>query len=128
MKTFHLLFFCVMLIFAILQWNDVDAPIWLAIYLATAVLALIVYKEICIPCCVAWATMVVLLNIYLLIGVIPGLNILLTNNTYTEIFSAMDDNKLYIEQSREVLGLFIILVYCLGILLNQFCKHINKTK
>ena len=117
-----------MLIFAILQWNDVEAPIWLAIYLATAVLALIVYKEICIPCCIAWATMVIIFNIYLLIGVIPDLNILLTNNTYTEIFSAMDDNKPYIEQSREVLGLFIIFAYCLVILIRQLYKHINKTK
>ncbi len=128
MKKIHLLFFYVMLIFAALQWNDVDAPIWLVIYLATAILAFIAYKEFCIPCCVAWATIVIILNIYLLIGVIPGLNNLLTNDNYTEIFSAMDDDKLYIEEAREFLGLFITLGYCIVTLILQIYVHKNKSK
>ena len=128
MKNFHLLFFFIMLFFAALQWNDIDAPIWLVIYLTTAILAFIVYKEICIPCCIAWAIAIMVLTVYILIGVLPGLNMLISNNAYYEIFFAMSDDKPYIEQTRESLGLFIILVYCSSVLILLFKKHNNNLK
>ena len=117
-----------MLFFAALQWNDVDAPIWVTIYLITAILALGMYKEICLPCSAAWATMIILLSIYMLVGTIPGLNNLSINNAYDEIFLAMSDEKLYIEQTREFLGLSIIVTYCFGVLISLFYKQMIKTK
>ena len=122
MKFFHLLFFFLMLFFAALQWNDIDAPIWLVIYLTTAFLAFIIYREICIPCCIAWATAVMMLTVYTLIDVLPGLNALISNNAYNEIFSTMSDDKPYIEQTREFFGLLIILMYCSSVLILLYKK------
>ena len=119
MKYFHLLVFCMMLIFTALQWNDVDAGIWIVIYSVTAILAFISYKKICRPCTVLWAILVGIFAIYMLIGTAPGLSDLVSRNAYSEIFFAMDDNKPYIEQTREALGLFIILTYCLCVLIFQ---------
>ena len=84
---FDEIFFFLMLFFAALQWNDIDAPIWISIYLVTALLALITYKQICLTCSVAWALVTTLLASYMLIGVAPGIINFLESNTYTEIFS-----------------------------------------
>lgn len=111
-----------MLVFAALQWNDVDAPIWVSIYLVTALLALITYKQICLTCSVAWALVTTLLASYMLIGLAPGIVNFLEANTYTEIFFAMSDDKPYIEQAREALGLLLILFYSAGILINTCTK------
>ncbi len=116
-----------MLVFAVLQWNDVDANTWIVIYLATAILATIAYKNICQPCTITWAFLVSLFAIFMLIGVAPGLSDLIAKNAYTDIFFAMDDNKPYIEQTREALGLFIILIYCFSVLVFQL-KNNSKTK
>ncbi len=122
MKRFHLAILFLMLIFAALQWNDVDAPIWVSIYLITALLALITYKEICLTCSLAWALVTTLLASYMLIGLAPGIVSFLESNTYTEIFFAMSDEKPYIEQTREALGLLIILFYSAGILIHTCIK------
>lgn len=112
-----------MVLFAVLQWNDIDAPIWICIYLTTALLALITYKEICLPCTIAWTIMVVIFAIYMLMGVIPAVFNLLENNAYAEIFFAMNNSKPHIEQTREALGLLIILFYCATILIHIYTKQ-----
>ena len=111
-----------MLIFAALQWNDVDAPIWISIYLIAALLALITYKKICLTCSVAWALVTTLLASYMLFGLAPGIVSFLESNTYTEIFFSMSDDKPHIEQTREALGLLIILFYSAGILIHTCIK------
>lgn len=111
-----------MLIFAALQWNDVDAPIWISIYLVTALLALITYKKICLTCSIAWALVTTLLASYMLIGLAPEIVSFLESNTYTEIFFAMSNDKPHIEQTREALGLLIILFYSTGILIHSCIK------
>ncbi len=108
--------------FAALQWNDIDASIWISMYLTSAILALIAYKEICLPCMVAWTILVALFATYLLIGVATGTATLIENNAYTDIFFAMDDSKPHIEQTREVLGLLIILFHCTYTLINICIK------
>lgn len=117
-----------MILFAALQWNDIDGPIWVCIYLATSVLALIAYKEICLPCTIAWTIMVAILSIYMLMGIIPGVFNLIENNAYAEILFAMDDSKPHIEQMREALGLLIILFYCTSALIHTYMnqKHTSQ--
>ncbi len=114
-----------MVIFAILQWNDADGLIWICIYLAAALLALLVYNEICLPCTIAWASLTILFACYMIIALAPGLVNFIEANTYTEIFFSMNDEKPYIEQTREVLGLSIVLLYSVSILIHIF-KRRNK--
>ncbi len=57
MKVLHILFIILMLSFAAIQWNDPDHLKWIAIYFATALLALITYTGICKFCVQAWAIM-----------------------------------------------------------------------
>lgn len=122
MKHFHLVVLLIMLIFSALQWNDVDAPVWISIYLITALLALITYKQICLTCSIASALVTTLFASYMLIGLAPGIVSFLESNTYTEIFFAMSNDKPYIEKMRETLGLFIILLYSVGILVHNCIK------
>lgn len=102
-----------MLIFAVLQWNDPDRVIWIAIYLATALLALITYIEVCKPCIQACAIILGIACLIMLMQAVPGAITYLQTSNYAEIFSPMIENKPYIEQVREFLGLLIVLVYCI---------------
>ena len=122
MKYLHLVILSLMLIFAVLQWNDIDGPIWMLVYIATAFLALLAYKQSCIPCTMAWALIVTLSAIHMLVGVSPGVITFLETNAYTEIFFPMNEKKPYIEQTREALGLLIILFYCVIALLQSYKK------
>jgi len=115
-----------MILFAALQWNDIDAPIWIFIYLATALLALISYKQICLACATAWTLVIILLATYMLVGIAPGVVNFMESNIYTEIFFGMNDTKPYIEQTREALGLLIILFYCTSILIHTYIKKIHN--
>ncbi|MGH1537110.1 MAG: transmembrane 220 family protein [Gammaproteobacteria bacterium] len=111
-----------MVIFAILQWNDADGLIWICIYLAAALLALLVYIGNCQPCTIAWASLTSLFACYMIIALVPGLVDFIEANAYTEIFFNMNDEKPYIEQTREILGLFIVLFYSAGILIHVYKK------
>ena len=122
MKYFHLVLLFIMILFTALQWNDIDGPIWIFIYLATALLALITYKQICLACTIAWTLIIILLGSFMLIAVVPGIVNFLEANAYTEIFFVMNDDKPYIELMREALGLTIILLYCVSILIHTFLK------
>lgn len=123
MKRFHLFILLIMLLFAALQWNDNDGLIWMALYLIAALLAFIAYKEICLPCTLAWAAMVSLLTLYMLIAVSPSLIEVIKTNAFTEILLTMSNNKPYIEQTREALGLLIILFYCCSIFIYTYVKR-----
>lgn len=112
-----------MIIFALLQWNDLDGQLWICIYLATALLALLIYNNICLPCIIAWASLLVIFSGYMLIGLVPTLVDFIDANAYTEIFFGMSDDKPYIEQAREILGLLIILIYSIGNLIHIYLKR-----
>ncbi len=122
MKYFHLAFLFLMVLFALLQWNDIDRLIWLSIYLAAALLAFLTYKKNCQPCIIAWACLIIVFAGYMLIAVIPGVANTLEPNAYTDIFFSMHD-KTYMEQTREALGLLIILFYSICILIQIYMKQ-----
>jgi len=119
MKQFHLLIFIFMLIFAALQYNDIDAAIWFSVYSTAAILAGITYAEVCRICGIAWACLLIIFTSYLLIALAPGISDYFEANAYTEIFFTMRDDKPYIEQTREAMGLIIVLIYCIFILIHS---------
>lgn len=114
-----------MIIFAALQWNDIDSFLWLSIYLAAALLAFISYTYICQVCAIAWACILILFSVYLLVALAPGITDYLEANAYTEIFFGMNDEKPYIEQMREALGLVIVMLYSVLVLIESYIKR-NK--
>ena len=101
-----------MLSFATLQWKDPDRLIWIGIYFATSLLALIAYTYICKSCIQGWATMLSIITLLILIQVFPGVIIYFQVSNYGEIITSMTEDKSYIEQVREFIGLLIVLIYC----------------
>ena len=108
-----------MLSFTALQWNDPDRLIWIGIYFTTALLALMALIELCESCVRAWAIVLCLIAIIMIALVFPGVVTFLQISNFQEIFSTMEDNKPYIEEMREFLGLLIITVYCIVIVFFQ---------
>ncbi len=120
MKAIHIVFALLMLSFAALQWNDPDRVIWISIYLATALMACLVYYDICNPCLQAWAILFCLITFIMILLVFPGVIEFIQNSNLQEIFSTMSDEKIYIEQTREFLGLLITLSYCIYIVIKYY--------
>jgi hypothetical protein len=86
MKYFHLAFLFLMVIFALLQWNDIDILIWLSIYFAAALLTVLTYKKDCQPCIITLAFFIIVFACYLLIAITPGVVNTLEPNAYMNIF------------------------------------------
>lgn len=112
-----------MLAFAALQWNDPDAPAWITIYVCCAILGLIAYTNTCAPCTVAWAILVFLFSIYLFTQVSDGIYPILKHGSFNELLDPMQDDKPYIENTREALGLALIWFYILVTLLSLFHRY-----
>ena len=123
MKILHLLFSILMLYFAGLQWNDPDRLIWIGIYAGAAIVSLNYIFSICTSCTKASTLILICICITMLFITIPGIYVFFLESSFSEILSPMQDNKPYIEQFREMLGLIIVLAYCIY----TFLK-LNKTK
>ena len=113
MNFMHLFFAVLMFSFAALQWNDPDRLIWIGIYITTALMALTASVEVCKSCVRAWAIMLCIISLIMMAKISPEVFKIIQNHNYQEIFSTMSDDKPYIEQTREFLGLLIVLLYCL---------------
>ena len=111
MKTFHLIFFYLMIFFAVLQWNDPDRGNWILIYLAAGILAIIAYFKTCKACIIAWSILLTLSCFIMLLPTLSGVATFINNDDITEFVSSMQDDKPYIEQVREFSGLLIVIVY-----------------
>ena len=94
----------VFFLFAGLQFNDPDPLIWLGVYGLTAILCLLfsfgktflTATLALIFLCLLWAT-----------TLLPSLFQWIQSSNMNEIFGSMMDNKPYIEESRELMGLLI---------------------
>ncbi len=113
MKLIHILFILTMLAFAILQLNDSDRLVWISIYLASALMVFFALIEACNPCVRAWAIMLCILSLILMVQVFPGVITFLQTSDYQEIYAPITSKKSYIEQTREFLGLLIVMLYCI---------------
>lgn len=125
MKVLHIFFSFLMLSFAALQWNDPDRVIWIGIYVATALMALIAFTEVCKSCVQAWAIMLSIISLIMLIQTLPGVITFVQTSNYGEIFSPMTEDKPYIEQVREFLGLLIVMIYSIYVAILFYKSQLN---
>jgi hypothetical protein len=122
MKVVNLLLAAMFLVFAFLQLNDPDPVIWILIYGAMAVISVLIafryYPKL---------VMVALLLIYLAYSFvfIPGVREWLDTDDKSELFDNVAKMEhLYIEESREFIGLWI----CIVVLLVQLVWYRKASK
>ena len=104
MKIIKLILAIIFILFAAVQYNDPDPLLWMFIYGFVALLLLVsafrgISKELIIASCVG------LISYSLLY--LPGLWEWWTEGQAGELVAEMKADKMYIEESREFLGLLI---------------------
>ncbi|NQW78532.1 MAG: hypothetical protein HQ449_04380 [Chitinophagaceae bacterium] len=122
MKFFNIFFSVVFILFAVVQYNDPDAYLWIPIYLYPALLCYLKFIQKPISKMAYWAG-------FLVFGVYAIYKMFDTNgiidwvqfHNASNIVSTMKAEKPWIEESREFFGLLIILIV-LGI---NFLKKEN---
>ncbi len=96
----------IFLLFALVQLNDPDPAIWFSIYLLTAVLcAVSIFREI--PLALLYGFGLVML-FYASIHLEFAIEWLMSEDK-SELFGEMQEDKYYLEGTREFLGLLIAL-------------------
>ena len=97
----------VFILFAIVQLNDPDPAIWFSIYLLTAVLcAVSIFRKI--PLVLLYGFGLVLL-FYAAMHLEFAMKWMLSENK-SELFGEMQEDKYYLEGTREFLGLLIVIL------------------
>ncbi|UII18942.1 transmembrane 220 family protein [Fulvivirga ligni] len=114
--VFALLFFA----FAALQWNDPDPLLWILIYGYVAVVALLDFLNKTInPLIILISVIAGFLYSFFYL---PGLIDLLDRGGFNQLAAEMHASTMYIEESREFLGLLI----ALGVLLFYYFRYKRK--
>jgi len=104
MKYINLTLAVLFLIFAIVQFNDPDSWIWIAIYLAVSVISgFAIVKKYNIPLLIIGMLLTLGGALYLSPGVLDWF----LNHGTEEIFHSMSPDKVFIETARECFGLLI---------------------
>jgi len=124
MKIFNIFFCFVFILFAALQYNDPDPYVWMPIYLYTAVLCWLAFRNKFYP--TAYIAGIIVYAVYALYKVFDanGLIDWATKHHAENIAETMKAEKPWIEESREFFGLVILIVV---LLINYFyAKHKMK--
>jgi hypothetical protein len=122
MKIFNIVFALIFLLFAFVQFNDPDPILWIAIYGAMAALCIMAVFN-------RYPQRVYLVLLVLLVGystlLIPSVLVWLRQEHLTDLFDEVAKMEhLYIEESREFLGLMI----CVSVLLFYLVKTRKSQK
>ena len=128
MKIFNIFFCVVCILFAVVQYNDPDAYLWMPIYLYPALLCYLKFIQKPISTIAYWAG-------FLVFGVYAIYKMFDTNgiidwvqfHNASNIASTMKAEKPWIEESREFFGLVIILIV-LGINYIKKSNHPSSSK
>ena len=128
MKFFNIFFSVVFILFAVVQYNDPDAYLWIPIYLYPALLCYLKFIQKPISTIAYWAG-------FLVFGVYAIYKMFDTNgiidwvqfHNASNIASTMKAEKPWIEESREFFGLLIILIV-LGINYIKKTSHPSASK
>lgn len=128
MKFFNIFFCVVFILFAVVQYNDPDAYLWMPIYLYPALLCYLKFIQKPISTIAYWAG-------FLVFGVYAIYKMFDTNgiidwvqfHNASNIASTMKAEKPWIEESREFFGLVIILIV-LGINYIKKSNHPSSSK
>ena len=110
-KSLHYLAAFIFLLFAILQWNDLDATLWAASYALCAIVAAYAafegkFKPI------LWA-LSLMLCVGLSIGGAPALWEFIASNQLDQLSKPMNPDHPSIEEARETIGMVICIAYLL---------------
>lgn len=127
MKIFNIFFCFVFIIFAALQYNDPDPYVWIPIYLYTATLCFLAFRQNFYPA--AYWLGIVIYTIYAVYKVFDanGLIDWFTKHNAENIAETMKAEKPWIEETREFFGLVILIAV---LLINYFYsrKKIKQIK
>ena len=109
MKVFNIFFCVVFIFFAALQYNDPDPYIWIPIYLYTAILCWLAFRNKFYP-----GAYIIGIAVYALYAVYKvfdtnGLIDWVTKHQSENIAETMKARKPWIEESREFFGLVILI-------------------
>jgi Transmembrane family 220, helix len=124
MKIFNIFFCLVFILFAALQYNDPDPYVWMPIYLYTAALCWLAFRNKFYP--VAYLAGITVYALYALYKVFDqnGLIDWMTKHHSENIAATMKAEKPWIEESREFFGLVILI----GVLLIDYIYARRKMK
>lgn len=116
MKTFNIFFCFVFIVFAALQYNDPDPYTWIPIYMYTAVLCWLAFRNKFYPR--AYLLGIAVYTLYAAYKVFDqnGLIDWITQHNAEDIAATMKAEKPWIEESREFFGLIILI----GVLLIDY--------
>ncbi|TAL49609.1 MAG: hypothetical protein EPN92_02685 [Chitinophagaceae bacterium] len=110
MKLFNLIFCVIFILFAALQYNDPDPYVWIPIYMYSAVLCWLAFREKYYP--KAYIAGIIIYCVYA-IGLFfwkNGVWDWMTKHNAEGIATTMKAEKPWIEETREFFGLVILVV------------------
>ena len=113
MKIFNIFFCVVFIVFAALQYNDPDPYVWMPIYLYTAALCWLAYRNKFFPG--AYLTGIAVYAVYAIYKVFDtnGLIDWITKHHAQDIANTMKAETPWVEETREFFGLVILIVVLL---------------
>ena len=123
MKLFNIFFCFVFIVFAGLQYNDPDPYVWMPIYLYTAVLCWLAFRNRFYP--KAYIGGIIVYAVYAMYKIFDanGLIDWITKHDAQNLAETMKAQKPWIEESREFFGLLILI----GVLvINYFYARSRK--
>lgn len=119
MKIYSLITFLVFTAFAVIQFNDPDPLYWVSVYGILALEALLWFLKGRLRIVAIVTTVVLLIALALSI---PGFIAWIRDGAELGIWGAMTDEKAYIEEVREFLGLLIALAFQVPFVIAAFKK------
>jgi len=113
MKVFNIFFCFIFILFAALQYNDPDPYIWMPVYLYTAFLCWLAFRNRFYP--KAYIAGIIVYAAYAVYKIFDanGLIDWLTKHDAQNIAETMKAEKPWIEETREFFGLLILIVVLL---------------
>ena len=128
MKSFNIFFCVIFILFAVVQYNDPDAYLWVPIYLYPAILCFLKFIQKPIPSIAYWAGFLVF-GVYAIYKMFDTNGIIdwIQFHNASNIASTMKAETPWIEESREFFGLVIILIV-LGINYIKKTSHPSASK
>jgi len=128
MRTFNIIFCIVFVLFAALQYNDPDPYVWVPIYMYTAVLCWLAFRNQFYP--KAYLLGIAVYAVYAVYKVFDqnGLIDWITKHNAENIAETMKAQKPWIEETREFFGLVILIVVLLINYLYAKRKIISKAQ
>ena len=128
MKLFNIFFCVIFILFAVVQFNDPDAYLWIPIYLYPALLCYLQFIQKPISNMAYWAGFLVF-GVYAIYKMFDTNGIIdwIQFHNASNIASTMKAETPWIEESREFFGLVIILIV-LGINYIKKTSHPSASK